>query len=282
MIEIPLNDLPLFDKRIPNLIQDTKMDLLPRENKDIEREFNKESWGKLLKSVKELKPSVISEIDDLYANPKDNIVISIKNKLFHTTQREAYAKLIGIFSEHLLGIKGEYIHFVEMGCGYGSKIFNLMELPQFKTKTFSATEFTANGQLLTSTISKLLGKEINVGYVDFNAKIADKQSVPDNSVIFTSYSLHYIEELDIEFWNFIDGFNPKAIVAFEPCFELYGRETVLGIMQQKYHHENRYTKNITSSLQEFCNLKNQKLKIIPNVFGLNPLLPISVLIYNPE
>ena len=279
MKEVLLNDFPMFDNRVSNLVLDTKTDLVPRNNQDVEREFNTESWGTLFKSVKELKPSLIREIDDLYANPKDDIVISIKDKLFHTTQREAYAKLIEIFSDHLLSIEGEYLHFVEMGCGYGSKIFNLMELPQFKTKTFSATEFTTNGQHLTSLISKLLGKEINVGFVDFNERIADKQSVPNNSVIFTSYALHYIDEINVEFWNFIDSFKPRAVVAFEPCFELYGSESLLGIMQQKYHHENRYTKNITSSLREFCNLKKKKLKILPNVFGLNPLLPISILIY---
>ena len=122
MIEILLNDLPMFDNRLSNLVLNTKTDLTPRNNQDVEREFNRESWGTLLKSVKELKPSLIREIDDLYDNPKDDIVISIKDKLFHTTQREAYTKLIETFSDHLLSIEGEHLHFVEMGCGFGSKI----------------------------------------------------------------------------------------------------------------------------------------------------------------
>ena len=146
-------------------------------------------------------------------------------------------------SKNLLSLNGKSEHFVEMGCGYGSKIFNLMQLPDFKQKTFSATELTENGRRLTSLISQLLGNEIPVGHVNFDTRVADVDSVPENSVIFTSYALHYANNLDVDFWDFIASFKPKAVVAFEPCFELYETKSVLGLMRQKYHQENRYTEH---------------------------------------
>ena len=282
MIEILLNELPKLNNRIIDLINSKSNRQSPRTHQDIDREFNVESWGKLLADVRKSNPTSIGEIDDLYCAPEEELVISIEDKLFLTNQKYAYDKFIEVLAHNLLRVNGNPGHFVEMGCGYGSKIFNLMQSPDFEQKTFSATEITENGKRLTSLISELLGYDIVVGHVDFDTRMADVQTVPEDSVIFTSYALHYANNLDIDFWTFIDSFKPKAVVAFEPCYELYGTETLLGLLRGKYHRENCYTKNIVSSLREFCDIKNKHLQILPNIFGLNPLLPISVLIYERD
>ena len=149
-----------------------------------------------------------------------------------TKQNSAYQLLIEIFEENLLSVEKGADHYVELGCGYGSKIFNLMKRPSFQNKKFSAVEYTRKGQELTSLLANKLGQDIDIGYVDFNKQSIDEKCVPKGSIVFTSYSLHYIRDLNIEFWNFIDNLQPRAFIAFEPCFELYDDTTTLGLLRK--------------------------------------------------
>ena len=279
MRSVQINDIPKYDHRLLDLLLSAAEQTEPRSDEEIDREFDKESWGRILSAVEEKKPTSIEEIDALYYDENEDLLISINDELLLTKQKPAYQMLIEIFEENLLNIEKDSNHYAELGCGYGSKIFNLMKRRSFKGKTFSATEYTKNGKDLTSLLANILGLNIDVGYVDFNKQLIDKECIPKGSVIFTSYAIHYIRELDIEFWSFIDNLQPKAFVAFEPCYELYDDTTMLGLLRKKYHLKNRYTKNIASSFNEFCQQKEKSYRILPNVFGLNPLLPISVLTY---
>ena len=279
MRSVQLNDIPKYDHRLLDLILSADKPTKPRSDDEIDREFDKESWGRMLSAVKEKRPTSIEEIDALYYDENEDTLISIKDELLLTKQKSAYQMLIEIFEENLLNIEKGPNHYAELGCGYGSKILNLMKRSSFKGKTFSAVDYTKNGQDLTSILANILGQNIDVGFVDFNKQLIDKKCIPEDSVIFTSYALHYIRELNIEFWNFIDNWRPRAFVAFEPCFELYDETTTLGLLRKKYHLKNRYTKNIASSFNDFCQQKHKRFRILPNVFGLNPLLPISVLTY---
>ena len=87
-------------------------------------------------------------------------------------------------------------------------------------------------------------------------RTADVEIVPEDSVIFTSYALHYANNLDIDFWTFINSLKPKA-VAVEPCFELYGTETLLDCCAENITTKIATLKKTVSSLREFCNLKQQ-------------------------
>ena len=282
MRSVQINDIPKYDFRLVDLILSTNKPTEPRSDDEIDREFDKESWGRMLSEVEEKKPTSIEEIDALYCDKNEDLLISIKDELFWTKQKSAYQILIEIFEENLLNIAKGTNHYAELGCGYGSKIFNLMKRPSFRNKTFSAVEYTNNGQHLTALLAHILGQNIDVGHVDFNKQLIDKKCIPKDSIIFTSYALHYIRELNIEFWDFIDNLQPRAFIAFEPCYELYDDTTTLGLLRKKYHLKNRYTKNIASTFNDFCQQKQKRFRILPNVFGLNPLLPISVLIYEAK
>ena len=92
------------------------------------------------------KLTSIEEIDALYNDNPDDLLISVKDELFLTKQNSAYQLLIEIFEENLLSVEKGADHYVELGCGYGSKIFNLMKRPSFQNKKFSAVEYTRKGQ----------------------------------------------------------------------------------------------------------------------------------------
>ena len=64
-----------------------------------------------------------------------------------------------------------------------------------------------------------MNKEIQVGYCDLKKHVIKDISIPKNSVIFTSYALHYVQKLPDSFIDFILSFEPKIVINFEPCFE---------------------------------------------------------------
>ena len=170
---------------------------------------------------------------------------------------------------------------VELGAGYGNKIFKLSENKSFKHLDLYAAEYTDTGCELMSLVSKNINKDIQVGKCDFNNMTLSGIKIPKNAIIFTSYAVHYVPELKSEFVKFLNQFKPIAVIHFEPCYEYFDAKTTYGLMCKRYMDLNGYTKNIASSVQAGC--KNIEASFISrkNIHGSNPFLPFSIIEWSP-
>lgn len=126
----------------------------------------------------------------------------------------------------------------------------------------------------------LINKKNKISKI-FKCNFLDKQliePIPKNSIIFTSYALHYMPMLKKDFYLYFKKAHPKIIIHFEPLFEAHDESKVHGKMCKNYIRYNDYCRN---QLSIFKNLENEnKIKILylkKNIFGSNPLLPISIL-----
>ena len=95
------------------------------------------------------KLTSIEEIDALYNDNPDDLLIPVKDELFLTKQNSA-SLLIEIFEENLLSVEKGADHTLNL-VGLRGKIFNLMKRPSFQNKKFSAVEYTRKGQELTTS-----------------------------------------------------------------------------------------------------------------------------------
>ena len=266
-------------EKFKNLNNQKKISLIKKKNiKEVYREYEKEEWANLYEKIKKLNLKNISirDIDRIY-NKFSKKTFFFNNGFFYfgnikyilNKYNQIYAKTISRFLEK----KNNSI--VELGAGYGSKIFNLYKNLK-KKSIFFAGEYSANGR----KIMKLINRKKIITKI-FRCNFLDKQLlelIPKSSIIFTSYALHYIPMLKKNFYLYFKKINPKVIIHFEPLFEAHDNTEIYGKMCRNYIRCNDYCKN---QLSYFKNLeKEKKIKILyfkKNIFGSNPLLPISIL-----
>tara|TARA_A100001015_G_scaffold12778_1_gene15044 strand:+ start:6654 stop:7514 length:861 start_codon:yes stop_codon:yes gene_type:complete len=246
--------------------------------KEVYREYEQEEWAGLFSKIKKLKLNNvhITDIDKIYNNFcdknfffDDGFFYYGNNKYILNKYNAIYIKTISKF------LKKNNNSIVELGAGYGSKIFNLAKSLK-KKSTFFAGEYSANGRKIMSLINKK-----NMISKIFKCNLLDKEltePIPKNSIIFTSYALHYTPKIKKNFYLYFKKANPKVIIHFEPFFEVHDYRKVYGKMCKNYIAYNDYCKNQLSTFKKLD--KEKKIKILflkKNIFGSNPLLPISIL-----
>ena len=249
-----------------------------KNEKEVLREFNSEKWKKILDKIKSFNSVSINFTDKLNNNNKDKnfyldgkFILKDNNKKIFKKTLEIYSKII---KKYIDKTKKNYI--AELGAGYGSKIINLSN-NFFNNCEISALDISTNAIKIAKKIK--VKNKIKTGYCNFfNYKI-DKNIVNNQSIIFTSYSLHYIPKHKEKIIDFFIKLNPKVVIFFEPCFELYPNTKYFELCK-KYTMQNNYSVNLIKILKKFE--KNKKIKILKikkNVFGANPLLPFSIIVW---
>ncbi len=254
-----------------------------KNSTEVNREFGDEKWGRLLKSFKD---EPILKIDDIEAAEQDLEqeipcfdsslgLYLVRAKDAQRQQMKIYEKVLSKYADEAHGL-------VELGAGYGSKIIRLANLNVMKELPLFAGEYTQSGCDLISLLAKKTKKNIQVGRCDFDKLDLSGLDIPENSIIFTSYSVHYVSELKEGFVDFLYQFKPKVVVHFEPCYEYFDTRSLHGLMCKRYMELNGYTENIASAIDFGCQRIGARVQLQKNVFGCNPFLPFSVIEWSPQ
>jgi len=274
---ISIEELPEYSDWPKRLLSLESFNIKYKTEKEVLREYQEEKWGSLLKKIEGLNNFNLDDIEHL--DEDLNKVVPCYNKSEFYLAEGKY-----IYDQHLMlyeNILGPYVEsascLVELGAGYGSKLFRLSEKDLFSDMPLFAGEYTKAGRNIISRVSKELGKKVEVGYCDFRNLILDGLDIPENAVIFTSYSLHYVPKISNYFIDFLLELKPKIVVHFEPCYEYFTEKSLHEMMCKRYIELNDYNKNIVSILEAGKKSKKITVKTKRNVIGSNPFLPISVL-----
>ena len=127
-----------------------------------------------------------------------------------------------------------------------------------------------------------MNKDVKSIYCDLDDLNFSDNEIPENSIIFTSYSVHYIPILKQAFINNILKLKPKIVIHFEPCYELNSNQSKYELMCQKYIELNDYNKNLLSILKSSEEKNQINLSFQKNIIGVNPFLPISCIKWSPS
>lgn len=139
-------------------------------------------------------------------------------------------------------------HLVEMGCGYGSVLFDLVSRGRLSFATVTGLEYTPQGVELAKKLASWHRYDISIGRGDYNdARIADIP-IAKGCDIFSSYSLHYVRNVKDAIKNLIQ-LGPRRVVHFEPVYEHCQDDTLLGILQRRYMEVNDYNLSILEDLK---------------------------------
>ena len=245
---------------------------------EVTREFGDEKWGRLFGAFKERSFFSLEDIEAAEQDLDQEILCYEKSLGFYLNRvKQAQIQQMKIYESVLSRYADSSNGLVELGAGYGSKIIRLSNLAVMKDLPLVAAEYTQSGCDLIKLLAQRTGKNIKVGRCDFNELEVSGIEIPENSIIFTSYSVHYVPELKEKFVDFLNKFKPRVVVHFEPCYEYFDPSSLHGLMCKRYMDLNGYTRNIASTIVDGCDRIRTPVKVQKNVFGSNPFLPFSVI-----
>ena len=281
--KISMNELAFWSPWPARLLSADPFEIKHKTPKSVTREFGNDKWGKLLKKISNKNDFKLADVEALEKDLDKLIPCFERDYGFYlASAKVANEQQIDLYRDTLSPHVDGASCLVELGAGYGSKLLTLSEFSPLNKLPLYAAEYTQSGCDLISLIAKITNKHVEVGRCDFNKLDLFELYIPENAIIFTSYSVHYVPELKQQFVDFILRFKPKVVVHFEPCYEHFDSKTLHGLMCRRYMELNDYTKNIASTIQAGCLNIGAKFESDRNIFGINPFLPLSIIQWAPK
>jgi hypothetical protein len=279
-----INDLPLYSSWPSRLMGLEAFGMRYKTSSEIIREFEKETWGPLLRKVKQHRGQLsIHQVDQwLHQRASTAYACVMAGELELLTLSRFHRKYLNLI-ESTLKMFLPSTALVELGCGYGSIILNIARRKAFIKMKLMAADYVPSARELTEKIACKQGKDIQVGYCDLGSSGITDLPIPPGAVIFTSYAAMYVPRLSGQFIATLLKFKPRAVVHFEPCYEHFDPRNLLGLMKHRYVELNDYNKNLVSLLHRQQDMKRIKiLKEEPDIIGNNVLCPASLIIWEPK
>lgn len=277
MLQIELNDLPKHNKWIVELLENPSAKRT-KNSQQIVREFGMEKWGPLLKKWKE-KPCGIDTVRQWETSPKSVQAGLMDGLLKLISPAESFTKYVNLVESTLL--ENASPNLVEIGCGYGALIFELLERGRLGYQSIVGVEYTEQGVELAQNLATWHKYEVQFQQGDFHTISPSNSNIVPGADILTSFSFHYVQNSSLALDNIIK-LRPRRVLQFEPIFQHYQAQTILGLLQQKYLEVNDYNFDLRMELTRLeLEGRIHILEELPMVFGGNCLLPASVLIWQP-
>ena len=247
-----------------------------KNKKSVINEFENDKWKRALNYFKHKKKINIFDIDKFFLKKKNYYIFNQKKFQNHSA-RSAKKIQFQIIKNELDKYLDQSNYIIEIGAGYGSNIFRLEKLTKFKSKKIFSLDNSRNANKLGKKLAeKKKIKNISFGWSDLYKGIS-KINIKPNSIIFTSYCLHYGKTLPKKFMEFLVSLKPKCVIHFEPFYEFFDNKNMHMRLCKKYAINNDYSKNLYSILHSYKISKQIEIIYVKkNVMGINPFLPFSI------
>ena len=278
---IELNNIPLYTKLFSKILNQKKV--YKKTESEVLREFDKEKWRNLLLNFK-VKGEITYE-DVLYCELKKqdkNIFFTKEKGFIYATNEEIIKANIDLYENVLSKYSYKSSGLVELGAGYGSKIIDLSRRSFASNIDLYAGEIANSGIDIINLFAEKLNLKLKAQKYNFRKSNKDNFFVPKDSVIFTSFAMHYIPNIRKEYFENILSLKPRAFVMFEPIYEFHNSNTIHSMLCKKYIELNDYTMNFEEVLNKLKSENKYSINITKNVFGNNPFLPLSIVEIIPK
>ena len=268
-----VNDLPLYNPWVKKLLGLEEFIPKIKNEKELEREYENEKWGVLLKKTEESEIACsIENVDSIAFDGNSETFSFYNDELLKSTYGELHKKYI----ELVYATVSPYLPapaIVELGSGYGTVILNLAKYLK-KDQSLIAAEFAASGVKIIRRIADFENFNLKAGSCNFYDLNLDDLNIPAGSIIFTSFATTCIPELPNTFLDALLATNPKLVIHFEALYE-HCDDDLFGLLRKKYIMVNDYNKNLLTLVDNHPNITITE-RILP-IIGINPLLCASIL-----
>jgi hypothetical protein len=280
--EFTVDDLPRFSPWPARLLGLTPWQPRKKTASEVTREFDRDKWGALLERYRAAGgTATLDTVEEWWLENEPAGLCSIGNRLELLPAKQALARhvqLVAATLQRFLPVTS----IVELGAGYGSVILRLAADTRFRGIAMSAAEYTGSGVALIELLAAAQHSGLQAGRCDLSADPFTDLAIPAGSIVFTCMAAHYIAELDAAFVETFRLLKPQLVVHFEPCYEHCDVDTLIGALRRRYIEVNDYNRNLVSLLHS--HVARGDLRILeetPAAMGVNPLLPVSVIAWQP-
>jgi hypothetical protein len=280
--EFTVEDLPRFSPWPARLLGLEEWQQRKKTLTEVTREFDHEKWGNLLDRYRATGGKAAIDVVEawmLESNAPGLCTIGERFELLtasHALHR--HYEVVAQALHDLLPANS----IVDLGAGFGSVIMRLAVDSRFQGAPMYAAEFTNSGVELMKQLATSAGINLRIGHCDLSSESLTDLLVPEGSIVFTCMAACYVPQIEDKFVNAFCEFRPKAVVHFEPCYEHCDPQTLTGALRRRYIELNDYNRNLVSLLHQHAAAGAIRiLKEVPAVVGVNPLLPISILVWEP-
>jgi hypothetical protein len=276
-----VNDLPRFSPWPARLLGIEPWSRAERTPADLLREFEMDKWGMLLAQLERGEiPATLEAVEKL-AEDHGSLLCSAGQELHLYSWEKATAVYHDVIQKALReALPASAI--VEFGAGYGACLLRLAKNPAFQGCTFMGGDYSPAGVEIIGRLATDAGVKVEAAVCDLTSPTVTSLRVPAGSVIFTSCAIMYQKRLSSNFIPALLALKPKKVVHFEPVYENQQGDMLMDLLRRRYIEANEYNTDLLTHLQKAENHGQIVLtRHEPNVYGKNPLLPISVLEWAP-
>jgi hypothetical protein len=278
-----LNDLPRFSPWPARLLGLEPGSQRVRSRADIVREFEGDKWGPLLARLeKESGPVTIDVVEGWVAGDVAPGLCSVNDEfelLSYAAARARYVSLV----ESLVARYQESSVIAELGCGFGSLTLRLATSGRVRGRRFLAGDLSPSAVQIVRSLAEMSSLPVEANLLDLSSPSSTELAIEPGSLILTSYAMHYMPTIPRECLEALAALRPSVVIHLEPCQEHCDSQTLLGLMRRRYIEVNDYNTNLVTLLHELeCAGRIEIIEETPAVFGQNPLLPASVVIWKPR
>lgn len=281
--EISLDELPKYSPWPGRLVGAEHYVGNQKTHDEIQREFGRDKWGTLLARARAAGTNLsVGTVEEWERGLDDEILCAVGDRIGFVSGGDAGAHVIAVIAEVLRACYPAS-GLVEFGAGYGHKILSLATVDPFRGGPLIAGEITRSGRELMTLIAGAVGASIRSIDCDLSSETITKSEIPPGAVLFTSYAAHYVPEVSEGTLRGLAKLRPKIVVHFEPIYEHHDRNSLTGLLRRRYIEANGYNRNLLSAIRHLASCGDAEIvDEIPSVFGLNPLLPFSVVAWRPR
>lgn len=278
--EISLNDLPKYSQWPARLLGIEIFENKIKNTEEINREYEYEKWGSLIKQIYKNKDlTTVEQVDKLVFKDNPENVYFIDNKFYYLHHQEAHNYYLDLIEKTI----SKYLpasSLIEFGAGYGSVIIPLSRRNCCSNLSIYASEYTRSGVRLIEILKASEKRKIISGHCDFNSHQLTDLDLPEGGIFFTSFSTCILPIIHKQLIDCFISYKPKVVIHFEPCYEHFTNNKLIDLMRTRYIEINDYNRNLISILREAH--ENNKIEILeeyPPIYGTNPFLPCSIIVW---
>lgn len=277
-----LDDLPRYSPWPARLLGAEPWEQRAKTPEAVLHEYDVDKWGTLWTRMQQSDERItVEDVDNWCMDVPEPALVWAYERF----KPMSYVAAHRIYMELVAEVLQRYIPasaIAELGCGYGSIVLKLARNSLLSDIPFFAAEYTESGIAMVQQLAATENLPVEVGHCDFAAPSVTDMALPPGAVVFTSYATPYVPMLQDSFVESLLALQPKAIVHFEPCYEHCDSTTLFGLLQRRYLEVNDYNRNLLTLLRE--HEAQRRITVVheeKTVFGSNPLLSASIVVWQP-
>ncbi len=281
-----LDDLPRYSPWPARLLGLAPWSPTTKTRSEIIREFEREKWRPLLERYRAERSAGrnvgLDDVDSWFIpSPTADLLVTIDDEWLFMSGVECRRRYVELIAKTLERIApGRPV--VELGAGYGGALFHVLR----SSSSFDSgvgLEMCEGGIELMRELAVSERLVVETGYCDISSpEITKAELVPEGAVLLTSYATSYVPTLAAAFVERISSFRPTAVVQFEPFYETAAGDGLLSLLRRRYIEVNGYDRQYLTLLRsEAARGRIEIIHEAANAFGVNPLLPASIVAWRP-